>query len=221
MTCERGDLALASFPYFAPVLIENAAGIRAVEPSRPQSGERSKNRRRFVPSAQGHHRRVARWRRLIYQHWARVIEYFDVYLIGLIATPNKQTCAFFRQDLVMDSAHEQAVARGVNANSDVYCIKTQFTEGGSSVEAGYYVEQQDRETRESAGSSWTKTGAARPGSSTATWSPRTRFAPWCAPSAISCSARYSPAASGCPRPPSSPRAGLQLRIHLIGNLGDG
>jgi type I restriction enzyme R subunit len=40
------------------------------------------------------------------------------------------------------------VADGVNVNYDVYRIKTQITEGGSKVEAGYYVEQQDRETRE-------------------------------------------------------------------------
>ena len=86
--------------------------------------------------------------RSIYNLWAQVLEYFDAYLIGLTATPNKQTFGFFHQNLVMEYPHEQAVADGVNVNYDVYRIKTQITEGGSQVEAGYYVEQQDRETRE-------------------------------------------------------------------------
>jgi type I restriction enzyme R subunit len=86
--------------------------------------------------------------RSIYNLWAQVLEYFDAYLIGLTATPNKQTFGFFHQNLVMEYPHEQAVADGVNVNYDVYRIKTQITEGGSKVEAGYYVEQLDRETRE-------------------------------------------------------------------------
>ncbi|MCP5440760.1 MAG: DEAD/DEAH box helicase family protein, partial [Chromatiaceae bacterium] len=86
--------------------------------------------------------------RSIYNLWAQVLEYFDAYLIGLTATPNKQTFGFFNQNLVMEYSHEHAVADGVNVNYDVYRIKTQITEGGSKVEAGHYVEQQDRETRE-------------------------------------------------------------------------
>ncbi len=86
--------------------------------------------------------------RSIYNLWAQVLEYFDAYLIGLTATPNKQTFGFFNQNLVMEYSHENAVADGVNVNYDVYRIKTQITEGGSKVEAGYYVEQQNRETRE-------------------------------------------------------------------------
>jgi len=86
--------------------------------------------------------------RSIYNLWAQVLEYFDAYLIGLTATPNKQTFGFFNQNLVMEYSHEHAVADGVNVNYDVYRIKTQITEGGAKVEAGYYVEQQDRETRE-------------------------------------------------------------------------
>ncbi|MEE4381452.1 MAG: type I restriction-modification enzyme R subunit C-terminal domain-containing protein [Pseudomonadales bacterium] len=86
--------------------------------------------------------------RSIYNLWAQVLEYFDAYLIGLTATPNKQTFGFFNQNLVMEYPHEQAVADGVNVNYDVYRIRTEITEQGSKVEAGYYVEQQDRETRE-------------------------------------------------------------------------
>jgi type I restriction enzyme, R subunit len=76
-----------------------------------------------------------------------VLEYFDAYLVGLTATPGKQTFGFFHQNLVMEYNHEMAVADGVNVNYDVYRIKTAITEGGSKVEAGYYVEKQERDTR--------------------------------------------------------------------------
>jgi len=85
--------------------------------------------------------------RSIYNLWRQVLEYFDSYLIGLTATPSKQTFGFFNQNLVMEYGHEEAVADGVNVNYDVYRIKTEITEGGSIVEAGYYVDKRDRETR--------------------------------------------------------------------------
>ena len=85
--------------------------------------------------------------RSIYNLWAQVLEYFDAYLIGLTATPSKQTFGFFHQNLVMEYPHEQAVADGVNVNYDVYRIRTQIGEAGSTVEAGYYVEKQERDTR--------------------------------------------------------------------------
>jgi type I restriction enzyme R subunit len=53
------------------------------------------------------------------------------HLIGLTATPNKQTFGFFNQNLVMEYGHEQAVADGVNVNYDVYRIRTEVTEAGS------------------------------------------------------------------------------------------
>ena len=46
------------------------------------------------------------------------------YLIGLTATPGKQTFGFFNQNLVMEYGHEQAVADGVNVDFDVYRIRT-------------------------------------------------------------------------------------------------
>ena len=67
--------------------------------------------------------------RSIYNLWAQVLEYFDAYLIGLTATPNKQTFGFFNQNLVMEYNHEQAVADGVNVNYDVYRIRTAITAG--------------------------------------------------------------------------------------------
>jgi type I restriction enzyme R subunit len=85
--------------------------------------------------------------RSIYNLWAQVLEYFDAHLIGLTATPNKQTFGFFNQNLVMEYSHEQAVADGVNVNYDVYRIRTAITAAGSKVDAGFYVEKRDRETR--------------------------------------------------------------------------
>lgn len=85
--------------------------------------------------------------RSIYNLWAQVLEYFDAYLIGLTATPSKQTFGFFHQNLVMEYNHEMAVADGVNVNYDVYRIRTAITEQGSQVEAGYSVQIQERDTR--------------------------------------------------------------------------
>jgi type I restriction enzyme R subunit len=85
--------------------------------------------------------------RSIYHLWRQVLEYFDAHIVGLTATPNKQTFGFFNQNLVMEYGHEQAVADGVNVNYDVYRIKTEITEGGSKVDAGYYVDKRDRATR--------------------------------------------------------------------------
>ncbi|MGE3787468.1 MAG: type I restriction-modification enzyme R subunit C-terminal domain-containing protein [Nitrospirales bacterium] len=85
--------------------------------------------------------------RSIYNLWAQVLEYFDAYLIGLTATPSKQTFGFFHQNLVMEYPHEQAVADGVNVNYDVYRIRTAISEAGSTIDAGFYVEKRERETR--------------------------------------------------------------------------
>ena len=86
--------------------------------------------------------------RSIYNLWRQVLEYFDAYLIGLTATPSKQTFGFFDQNLVMEYNHEQAVADAVNVDFDVYRIRTQITEAGSTIEAGLHVDRRDRETRQ-------------------------------------------------------------------------
>ena len=86
--------------------------------------------------------------RSIYNLWRQVLEYFDAFLIGLTATPSVQTLGFFQQNLVMEYTHEEAVADGVNVDSDIYRIRTQITEEGSTVEAGQYVDRRDRRTRQ-------------------------------------------------------------------------
>lgn len=87
--------------------------------------------------------------RSIYSLWRQVLEYFDAHLVGLTATPSKQTFGFFRKNLVMEYGHEEAVADGVNVDFEVYKIRTKITEQGSKVEAGplEVVGKRDRETR--------------------------------------------------------------------------
>lgn len=85
--------------------------------------------------------------RSIYNLWRQVLEYFDAFLIGLTATPSKQTLGFFNQNLVTEYSHERAVADGVNVGFDVYRIRTEITEHGSKVDAGFYVDKRDRLTR--------------------------------------------------------------------------
>jgi type I restriction enzyme R subunit len=85
--------------------------------------------------------------RSIYHLWRQVLEYFDAFIIGLTATPSKQTLGFFNQNLVMEYNHERAVADGVNVGYDPYRIKTEITEQGGKVEAGFYVDRRDKLTR--------------------------------------------------------------------------
>ena len=85
--------------------------------------------------------------RSIYNLWRQVLEYFDASLIGLTATPSRQTLGFFNRNLVMDYNHTQAVEDEVNVDYDIYEIKTQITQAGSRVDAGFYLDKRDRLTR--------------------------------------------------------------------------
>lgn len=85
--------------------------------------------------------------RSIYNLGRQVLEYFDASLIGLTATPSKQTFGFFQQNLVMEYGHEKAVADRVNVGCDVYRIRTRITEHGSKVDSGFFVDKRDRQTR--------------------------------------------------------------------------
>ena len=44
--------------------------------------------------------------RSIYNLWRHVLDYFDAFLIGLTATPTRQTIGFFHNNLVMEYGHE-------------------------------------------------------------------------------------------------------------------
>jgi type I restriction enzyme R subunit len=85
--------------------------------------------------------------RSIYNLWRQVLEYFDASIIGLTATPSKQTLGFFNQNLVMEYNFEQAVADGVNVDFDLYQIRTLISEHGSTIHSGYYVDFRERDTR--------------------------------------------------------------------------
>ncbi len=60
--------------------------------------------------------------RSIYGVWRGVLEYFDAHIVGLTATPGKQTFGFFRQNLVSEYTYPQSVADNVNVDFDVYRI---------------------------------------------------------------------------------------------------
>jgi type I restriction enzyme R subunit len=85
--------------------------------------------------------------RSIYNLWRQVLEYFDAFLIGLTATPSKQTFGFFNKNLVMEYDHDRAVADRVNVDFDVYRIRTEISEKGSKVESGLFVDKRDKKTR--------------------------------------------------------------------------
>ena len=85
--------------------------------------------------------------RSIYGKWRHVLEYFDAFIIGLTATPYRQTIGFFDHNLVYEYRHEQAVVDNVNVGYYVYKIETEITQSGSHIEAGRYIARRDRETR--------------------------------------------------------------------------
>ncbi len=87
--------------------------------------------------------------RSIYNLWRQVLEYFDASIIGLTATPSKQTIGFFFGNLVTEYGHKEAVADGVNVGFDVYRIRTKVTEQGATLEddPDYLVPHRDRRTR--------------------------------------------------------------------------
>ncbi|HEX4406931.1 MAG TPA: DEAD/DEAH box helicase family protein [Polyangia bacterium] len=85
--------------------------------------------------------------RSIYNLWRQVLDYFDAFLVGLTATPSKQTIGFFNQNLVTEYNHERAVADGVNVGYEVYRIRTEVTEQGGKVDKGFYVDKRSKETR--------------------------------------------------------------------------
>ncbi len=85
--------------------------------------------------------------RSIYGQWRGVLEYFDAHVVGLTATPGKQTFGFFRQNLVSEYTYPQSVADNVNVDFDIYRIRTRISAEGSTIEAGTVVPKVDRRTR--------------------------------------------------------------------------
>lgn len=87
--------------------------------------------------------------RSIYGLWRGVLEYFDAHLVGLTATPTRQTRGFFDNNEVSRYTYEQAVADGVNVDFDIVRVRTDLREEGvvARIEAGTTVRIRDRQTR--------------------------------------------------------------------------
>jgi len=85
--------------------------------------------------------------RSIYNLWKQVLDYFDAFLIGLTATPDKRTFGFFNQNVVSEYTHEEAVADGVNVGYDVFIIETEISKKGSAIWQGEWVDRRERLSR--------------------------------------------------------------------------
>jgi len=85
--------------------------------------------------------------RSIYNLWKQVLDYFDAFLIGLTATPDKRTFGFFNENVVSEYTYEESVTDGVNVPYDVYTIETEITQQGETIKAGWYVDRRDKLTR--------------------------------------------------------------------------
>ena len=86
--------------------------------------------------------------RSIYNLWKQVLDYFDAFLIGLTATPDKRTFGFFNENVVSQYTYEESVTDGVNVPYDVYSIETDISKNGEVVKAGWFVDRRDKLTRQ-------------------------------------------------------------------------
>src|SRR6056297_1010421 len=86
--------------------------------------------------------------RSIYNLWKQVLDYFDTFLIGLTATPDKRTFGFFNENVVSQYSYEESVTDGVNVPYDVYSSETDISKKGEVVKAGWYVDRRDKLTRQ-------------------------------------------------------------------------
>lgn len=85
--------------------------------------------------------------RSIYNLWKQVLDYFDAFLIGLSATPDKRTYGFFNENIVAQYSYEQSVIDGVNVGYDIYEIETEITKKGQSIRAKQWIDRRNRQTR--------------------------------------------------------------------------
>lgn len=85
--------------------------------------------------------------RSIYNLWKQVLDYFDAFLIGLTATPDKRTFGFFNENVVSEYSYEQSIVDGVNVPYDVYTIETEISKNGGLIKAGWHIDFRDKETR--------------------------------------------------------------------------
>jgi type I restriction enzyme, R subunit len=86
--------------------------------------------------------------RSIYNLWKQVLDYFDAFLIGLTATPDKRTFGFFNENVVSEYTYEESVADGVNVPYDVFTIETEITKAGAMIKAKEFVDKREKLTRQ-------------------------------------------------------------------------
>lgn len=91
--------------------------------------------------------------RSIYNLWKQVLDYFDASLIGLTATPDKRTFAFFNENVVSEYDYQKAVADGILVPYNEYRIETHITKHGAEIKAGETVDTREKLTRRER---WTK-----------------------------------------------------------------
>lgn len=84
--------------------------------------------------------------RSIYNVWQQVLDYFDAFIVGLTATPDKRTFAFFNQNVVSEYPREQAIIDGVNVGEDIFLIKTRIGSQGAKI-MEQLVEKRNRLSR--------------------------------------------------------------------------
>ncbi|WP_316196263.1 MULTISPECIES: DEAD/DEAH box helicase family protein [unclassified Bradyrhizobium] len=85
--------------------------------------------------------------RSIYGTWRQVLDYFDAFIVGLTATPALHTLGFFGRNLVAQYPFERSVVDGVNVGFDIFRIRTEIGERGSTVKSGYEIPVRDKRTR--------------------------------------------------------------------------
>ncbi len=76
-----------------------------------------------------------------------MLEYFDVFQIGLTATPDNRTFGYFNQNVVSEYTHQQAVTDGVNVGFNIYTIETEITQQGGRLKMGEDVDRREKLSR--------------------------------------------------------------------------
>lgn len=75
-----------------------------------------------------------------------MLSYFDAFIIGLTATPDNRTFAFFNENIVSEYPREQAIIDGVNVGEDIFLIETQVGKNGAHL-MKQLIEYRDRLSR--------------------------------------------------------------------------
>lgn len=85
--------------------------------------------------------------RSIYNLWKQVLDYFDVFQVGLTATPDNRTYGYFNKNVVSEYRYDDAVIDGVLVPYNVFTIETKVTKNGAIITMGEKVDKRERLTR--------------------------------------------------------------------------